>query len=472
MSETWVFKESGILIYGNQTFNISFTSNNTNFNSLGLIYGFDCSIKYDSEYVASGSKGKINEWENDAYRTVTFSTPPTDNLLAFLQANATKQQLPGLKNLSSYNQDLSVPRKKDLDTKQDAITGGASTITTSNLDTLRALISDANGKVSVSPVTSTELGYLDGVTSNVQTQLNNKVPTTRTVNNKALSSNITLTASDVDAIAAKDGTGTGTTSLEALRVTNDVEIGYNNEQGGGLYGYGIINIKSLAADDGTSVFTFHATGPNNTSNTMNIYSGHTQIELEDGNATRGLTIYAPQTQSGIAEDGVIINGLARITAEAAGTTYRNTPLTGAFYTDVIEPRSLPVVNTTNNLDMLMVRQGNWYTDHGSAGIQDASSLIVNKWPDNVTIVVRSFRRWGKLCLFTVQINVGTQISTNYGFTLLEMPYTSVDRVWINNQTQFYMDAGNVAVRVNNESLAAGNYTLTGFYLTPDNAKVV
>ena len=38
----------------------------------------------------------------------------------------------------------------------------------------RALVSNSSGQVSVSTVTSTELGYLDGVTSNIQTQLNNK----------------------------------------------------------------------------------------------------------------------------------------------------------------------------------------------------------------------------------------------------------------------------------------------------------
>jgi len=44
------------------------------------------------------------------------------------------------------------------------VTGGASTIATSNLTTSRALISNSSGKVAVSAVTSTELGYLSGVT--------------------------------------------------------------------------------------------------------------------------------------------------------------------------------------------------------------------------------------------------------------------------------------------------------------------
>ena len=58
--------------------------------------------------------------------------------------------------------------------KQNNITGGASSITTSNLAANRALLSDGNGKVAVSAVTNTELDYLDGVTSNIQNQLNGK----------------------------------------------------------------------------------------------------------------------------------------------------------------------------------------------------------------------------------------------------------------------------------------------------------
>ena len=56
--------------------------------------------------------------------------------------------------------------------KQATITGGASTIVSSNLTANRALISNGSGKVAVSSVTSTELGYLSGVSSNIQTQLN------------------------------------------------------------------------------------------------------------------------------------------------------------------------------------------------------------------------------------------------------------------------------------------------------------
>ena len=92
--------------------------------------------------------------------------------------------------------------------RQASITGGASTITSSNLTASRALVSNSSGKVAVSDVTSTELGYLDGVTSAIQTQLNNKL-------NKTLS--------DTSVALMTDGNGnivasqTSAAQLEALR---------------------------------------------------------------------------------------------------------------------------------------------------------------------------------------------------------------------------------------------------------------
>ena len=53
------------------------------------------------------------------------------------------------------------------------ITGGASSIVSSNLTAGRALVSNSTGKVAVSNITTTELNYLDGVRSNIQTQIDN-----------------------------------------------------------------------------------------------------------------------------------------------------------------------------------------------------------------------------------------------------------------------------------------------------------
>jgi hypothetical protein len=65
-----------------------------------------------------------------------------------------------------------------LGAKQATITGAATTITTADLTASRTLVSDGSGKVAVSTITSTELGRLSGVTSNIQSQINSKLATT------------------------------------------------------------------------------------------------------------------------------------------------------------------------------------------------------------------------------------------------------------------------------------------------------
>ena len=102
-------------------------------------------------------------------------------------------------NTSDANKPISTATQTALNGKQATITGGASTITTSNLTANRALVSDASGKVAVSEVTSTELGYLDGVTSNIQTQLNGKLSTAPVTSVNSKTGAVVLSASDVGA---------------------------------------------------------------------------------------------------------------------------------------------------------------------------------------------------------------------------------------------------------------------------------
>jgi hypothetical protein len=83
--------------------------------------------------------------------------------------------LSNVDNTSDANKPISTATQTALDGKQATITGAATTIDTEDLTASRALVSDGSGKVAVSDVTSTELGYLDGVTSAVQTQLDAKI---------------------------------------------------------------------------------------------------------------------------------------------------------------------------------------------------------------------------------------------------------------------------------------------------------
>jgi len=95
-----------------------------------------------------------------------------------------------------------------LDAKQATITGAATTIDTEDLTVSRALVSDGSGKVAVSDVTATELGYLDGVTSAVQTQIDAKLAKYTTAypsgSNKNIFSLAALSQAEYDAIATPD----------------------------------------------------------------------------------------------------------------------------------------------------------------------------------------------------------------------------------------------------------------------------
>jgi len=63
-----------------------------------------------------------------------------------------------------------------LDGKQPLVTGAAAAVTEYKLFPHAVLVSDANGDIAHSPTTATELSYVRGVTSAVQTQLNGKQP--------------------------------------------------------------------------------------------------------------------------------------------------------------------------------------------------------------------------------------------------------------------------------------------------------
>jgi hypothetical protein len=82
-----------------------------------------------------------------------------------------------------------------LDAKQATITGSASTIDTESLTANRAVISNGSQKIAVSSVTDTELGYVSGVTSALQTQLDAKI------NTSAIGSSVQAYDAELAAIA-------------------------------------------------------------------------------------------------------------------------------------------------------------------------------------------------------------------------------------------------------------------------------
>jgi hypothetical protein len=103
-----------------------------------------------------------------------------------------------------------------IDTKQATITGGATTITSSDLTASRALASNSSGKVAVSAVTSTELGYVSGVTSAIQTQLGTKLTASNNLSDVSSTSTArtnlglgTIATQNANNVALTGGTITG-----------------------------------------------------------------------------------------------------------------------------------------------------------------------------------------------------------------------------------------------------------------------
>ena len=84
--ETWLLYENAPILGATYLEEeISFESNSTNYTNFWLD-GID--LNYDTTKVYDGNN---EQWLDQAYRTITFETAPTGELLTWLQANAVKQ---------------------------------------------------------------------------------------------------------------------------------------------------------------------------------------------------------------------------------------------------------------------------------------------------------------------------------------------------------------------------------------------
>ena len=99
--------------------------------------------------------------------------------------------------------DVNATESKKITVANLAIGVGAAGFTAS-----RALTSDGFGDIAVSDVTSTELGYLDGVSSAVQTQIDAKIATTASASNDfvtfaRLDANVNVVSANSQSVEAR-----------------------------------------------------------------------------------------------------------------------------------------------------------------------------------------------------------------------------------------------------------------------------
>jgi len=145
-----------------------------------LLDGMDIKFKAPCDCTAVTGMVVYYPTENDAEQSKSFVFKDAHgNNLAGLgnlfSQNAYVKVIVDTTNGFAYiqNADTNAYLEEQLGSKLESATGAASTILNSNLTASRVLVSNTSGKVAVSAVTSTELGYLDGVTSNIQTQFTN-----------------------------------------------------------------------------------------------------------------------------------------------------------------------------------------------------------------------------------------------------------------------------------------------------------
>ncbi len=137
-----------------------------------------------------------------------------------------------------------------LNGKQATITGAATTITSSDLALSRAVVSDGSGKVAAATTTATEIGYVNGVTSAIQTQLGTKQATITGAATTIVSSDLALSRAVVS-----DGSGkvaAATTTAAEIGYVNGVTSAIQTQIDAKVTGPGSATDTALARFDGTT----------------------------------------------------------------------------------------------------------------------------------------------------------------------------------------------------------------------------
>lgn len=235
--------------------------------------------------------------------------------------------------------------------KQAIVTGGASTITSTDLTASKALISDANGKVAVSSVTSTELGHLAGVTSAIQTQLDLKLdesgdqtfngklkigPTAEITTPKLTVQSSQLAGTNTSAAVEVWSNGTGVSTLALLNGSPDASLTLIQRNANDL----------LFIMDAASKMRFSQAGHlyiNATASANTVFSSTTTSGLTYQNAS----YFAVSRSAGVVEylnrltsDGTILefrqDGVSQGTVSVSGTTVSYNAFAGSHWSQLTD----------------------------------------------------------------------------------------------------------------------------------------
>ena len=153
--------------------------------------------------------------------------------------------------LLGYLSDVTSNIQSQINGKQATIAGAATTIVSSNLTASRALVSDTNGKVAVASPTWTELNYLSGVTSALQTQLNGKAASTHSHVASQLPNNVVLLWSGTRSAAGTETLSQDVTNFDFILVEGFLDNAASENRASGLYyskGGLLTNVRAYTID--------------------------------------------------------------------------------------------------------------------------------------------------------------------------------------------------------------------------------
>ena len=323
-----------------------------------------------------------------------------------------------------YINTLSSNAQTQLDAKAATITGAATTIVSSDLTADRAVQSNGAGKVAASSVTSTELGYVSGVTSAIQTQLGTKL----------------VAASDLSDVA----------SASTSRTNLGLAIGTNVQ----AYDAGLADIAGLSTTDSNFI----------------VGSGSNWV-AETGATARtslGLASMAIQAASGVAITGGTITGLGSPSAgsDAATKTYVDNLVTG------LKTRIICRSATTANISLTTDLQ-NGDTLDGVTLATDDRVLVKNQTTNTengIYVVVASGTASRDPDFDTVAELAGQ-------LTIIKEGTTNADTMWLCTTdsgtigvasitfTQIFPSAGGTVTSVAVADAGASEFTITGSPIT-------
>jgi len=323
-----------------------------------------------------------------------------------------------------YINTLSSNAQTQLDAKAATITGAATTIVSSDLTASRAVQSNGAGKVAASSVTSTELGYVSGVTSAIQTQLGTKL----------------VAASDLSDVA----------SASTSRTNLGLAIGTNVQ----AYDAGLADIAGLSTTDSNFI----------------VGSGSNWV-AETGATARtslGLASMAIQAASGVAISGGTITGLGSPSAgsDAATKTYVDNLVTG------LKTRIICRSATTANISLATDLE-NGDTLDGVTLATDDKVLVKNQTTtsqNGIYVVVASGTASRDPDFNTVAELAGQ-------LTIIKEGTTNADTMWLCTTdsgtigvasisfTQIFPSAGGTVTSVAVADAGASEFTVTGSPIT-------